>query len=439
MRFTDFIFAAALVYLPYNGHYELTLPVKGVNGANLAVGILLLIILTRHEKAPAPTPLRGRFFFFFFAALVLPFALGQFYDSSTFMDDVTFLENQLFFISLYFVFYHAPRDERSIRVMYGALILTLFLISLQGVRQALDYGIANFNPNRRVTGPFGINVFAANMAAGYFIIMLPVALTTALLARSRPLLRLGSVLCIFLGVFATFYTYSRQAYVTVAALFTFIGVRRSMIAVVLLLVLASTYEVWMPDTVMQRIEMTEHADAGGEEQLDNSTESRFLLWQAAMELLAEHPGGIGLNHFKRSIGSHLPQYKGFDAHNGFVLILTECGVLGLIAFLWLLAGLWGLARQVGKLPGDTSRLYGDALGLGVLGVICADLFGSRISNGEVMVSFWALAGLVARHYAMAQARAREAAKEPAQAPRPAGPPSLVVAQVHHVAGGARRQ
>ena len=438
MRFGDLPFLFAIVYLPYEAHYAWVLDVKGLNALNVIYVVLLVVIFMRKERAPAPTPLKPHLLFFF-AALAIAFVIGESYDSSTMGDDLTVLKNMILYGSLYFLYYHGARDERAIRVMYGAILLTLFLISLQGVRQALDYGIANFNPNRRITGPFANGtVFGANMAAGYFIMMLPVALVTLIMARKHPFWRLGSALCIGLGSFATFYTYSRQAYFALAALFLLIGVRRSAVFAIVLLILGASYDQWLPASVLQRIDMTEQVTDNGEAKLDGSTESRFLLWQGGMALFAERPWGIGLGQWKRNIGGHVPAaYKGFDAHNGFVLTMTECGVLGIAAFLILLGGMWRLARRIEKLPDDESRLYGSALGMAVIGVVCANLFGSRISNGEVMANFWALAGVCARHYMMKTARSREETAKAA----PAAPAlaSMVEPHLHHAAGGARRQ
>ncbi len=438
MRFGDLLFVFAIVYLPYEAHYSWVLDVKGLNALNLIIIVLLVVILTRRQRAPSPTPLKAHFLFFF-AALAIAFVIGESYDSSTLGDELTVLKNAILYASLYFLFYHGARDERAIRVMYAAILFTLFLVSLQGVRQALDYGIASFNPNRRITGPFGGGaVYGANMAAGYFIMMLPMALATLIMARSRPLLRLGSALCIGLGTFATFYTYSRQAYFALAALFLLIGVRRSVVFAVVLLVIGASYDAWLPASVLQRIDMTEQVSDSGEAKLDESTESRFLLWQGGMELFAERPWGIGLGQWKRNIGAHVRGYSGYDAHNGFVLVMTEGGILGIASFVFLLAGMWRLARRVEKLPDPASQLYGNAFAMAVLGVVCANIFGSRISNGEVMADFWALAGIVARHYMMVRDGSREEAAKAGASSAPA-PASMVEAHLHQAGGGARRQ
>jgi O-antigen ligase len=399
MRPWDLVLAATVVYLPYEQHYPLVLPIRGVNVVNIIFIVLAIAVAIRkRDRASAPAPLRARFLLLFLA-LAVAFTVGELYDSSAMAEDATYLKSSIFYMLFFFLFYHAPRDARSIRFLWGAILLTVLLVSVQGMRQAFDYGIANFNPNRRITGPFGQGtVFGANMAAAFFIIMLPMALMTMLMAKSQPLLRLAGAACVFVGVFATFFTYSRQAYFLLAALFVVAGLRRSLAVAILAGALALSYEIWVPSTVVERIDMTEQVDAGGEAKLDASTESRFLLWQGAMELFRERPWGIGVNQFRRNIGQHVPGYAGFDAHNGFILVLTECGVLGFFALAWLLLGLWRLARRIEKLPDASSQLYGSALSMAVLGVACANLFGSRIFNGEVMADFWVMAGLAARHY-----------------------------------------
>ncbi|MGE5097247.1 MAG: O-antigen ligase family protein [Betaproteobacteria bacterium] len=418
MRFRDLLLAATIVYLPYEQHYPLVLPIKGLNAVNVILIVLALAVaLRKHDRVAAPAPLRGRFLLFFLA-LALSFTIGQVYDNTHFADDATYLKNSIFYMLFFFLFYHAASDERSMRAMWGALMLTILLVSVQGVRQALDYGIATFNPSRRVTGPFGQgSVFGANMAAGFFIIMLPAALMVVLAGRSRPWLRLTGFACVLLGVFATFFTYSRQAYFVLAALFVIAGIRRSLAFAIVAAVLAASYELWVPDSVIQRVDSTEQVTASGDATLDASTESRFLIWQGALKLFSERPWGIGLDQFRRNIGAYVPDYSGFDAHNGFILVLTECGVPGLLALLWLLLGLWQLARKIEKLPDATSRLYGNAFSMAVLGVACSNLFGSRIFNGEVMADFWVMAGLAARHYV-------EATRERA-APQEATPPAAV--------------
>ena len=128
---------------------------------------------------------------------------------------------------------------------------------------------------------------------------------------------------------AIFCTYSRQAYLIVAAMLLLMTMKRNVVLGLLILLAVVNYESWVPEGVVTRLAMTEQvSEETGEEQLDESTESRFILWEGAGRLLLSRPWGIGLNHFKREIGSEAPGLAGLDAHNFLVLITTENGIGG---------------------------------------------------------------------------------------------------------------
>jgi O-antigen ligase len=158
------------------------------------------------------------------------------------------------------------------------------------------------------------------------------------------------------------------------------------------------YELWAPQAVVDRIQMTGQEDPEGDRKLDRSTASRFVLWQGAMHLFAERPWGIGLGRFKREIGAHAPDFANYDAHNGFVLVLTEAGIFGFVALAWLLAGLVKLGRQAGSLDdSEDGRVLASGYLISVTGAVAVNFFGSRLFDGAVMGNFWILTALVARY------------------------------------------
>ena len=402
----DFVLAAVVVYLPYQTHFTVEIPLKGLNIVNLLfLLVLAMVLLRKGPKETHPTPLKGRFVFLF-AMMALSFVLGEMNYTAFIEDDVTMLKNNIFFMLFYFLYFHAVRELRTLRVVFLAILFVTFLVSLQGVRQALDYGIGAFNPMKRVTGPYGAgSVTGANLVAAFYVVFVPVAFSVFLLWKSRPFVRMASLLTVALGVMAAFYTYSRQSYVALSVLFLLQSARRAKVVAIIVLIGLATYQLWAPEGVIERIEMTSEgegaasaaaAPGGPDGQLDESTESRFLLWHGGMQLLASRPWGIGLFHFHDEIGSVVPSYAGFDAHNAFVLTLVECGPQGLAALLWLLVGLLGLARRVEKVPGEEARVVGASLLVAMLGVVLTNLFGSRVYNGEVMTNLWILAALGAR-------------------------------------------
>jgi O-antigen ligase len=157
----------------------------------------------------------------------------------------------------------------------------------------------------------------------------------------------------------------------------------------------------VPEGVVDRLTMTEQTDEQGEKKLDESTESRFIIWEGASQMIAERPWGIGLNHFPREMGRYVPGYNKFDAHNGYILVTTEMGVQGLIVLVILLGSLLNLSRKVEQVnTSEEAKSLGTAFQISVIAAILANLFGSRFFNGEVMGNFWILSGLVARYYTL---------------------------------------
>lgn len=402
MSALNLLLAAIIVYVPYQNHYKFVFDLPGLNLINLMFLGALVIVLLRHSRTESPTPLKGHVVWFIIM-LGLAFLVGQFYDGGRIDADAQALKTAIFYPLFYFLFFHAARSEKDIRFLIGALMFVTLLVSLQVFRQALDYGFGNFSESRRAAGPFAPDYRGANLAAAYFVIFLPLYLGLFLHKKSALVVRLSSLAFGVFGVFAAFFTYSRQAYIILALLLSIQAIRRNIFFGVLLGIAVVTYESWVPEGVVQRIEMTEAADPAetDEKKLDESTESRFILWAGALTMIAERPWGVGLNHFQREMGKYVPGYSHFDVHNGFLLVATETGVLGAIVLVTLLIRLLFLGRRLEKLSdAEDARVLGATFQISVLAAMLANLFGSRFFNGEVIGNFWILAGLVARYYTL---------------------------------------
>jgi putative inorganic carbon (hco3(-)) transporter len=78
------------------------------------------------------------------------------------------------------------------------------------------------------------------------------------------------------------------------------------------------------------------------EERDRSASSRLVIWQAAWEMVKDHPLGVGVGHFRYIVGDYTddPDLANRDAHNSFVLCAAETGIPGLIAYLVTLGVAW---------------------------------------------------------------------------------------------------
>jgi O-antigen ligase len=400
-----FVLVGIIFYGTYQTHFNVDLGIKGLNPITILFVLAVWLTASLKQKAATPTPLKGAFYAFFLA-LVWSFLIGQLRDSSTMLDDLTVVKNVVFAMLLYFVAYHASGDRRTREILFAALLGVTALVTLHVWRQAIDYGIGIYNETRRASGPFGANASAANRAAAFFIVFLPVMLTAALYLRQRRYLRQFAVVFTVLGVAGVFFTYSRQAYFVVALLFTYLAFRRNWLLALAVAGIVLGYESWAPEGVIERMQMTHQEDAAGEEKLDESTESRFIIWAGAAQIIASNPLGIGLNKFQNVIGDYLPNYVGMDAHNAYVRFATEGGIPGIAALVALLLALLVLSRRLLRVDrSDETRLLGTAFTVSVMGVICSNIYGSRFFDTDIMGAFWILAGMSARYFTLAREEA----------------------------------
>ena len=350
-QYLNILLAAMIVWVPNQLHLPADLGVKGLNSINLLFLAIIYYVHQRNKKLPPSeaTPLKG-VFIAYFCMLVWGFLAGQLTDRSLMMEDLTAMKNSIFFMCLYFVFFHGARDETSVRHLFYVVLFVAAVAGIEAIREGIDYGFGVYGETKRAAGPFGSNYKASNLAAVFFSMFMPVFAAVALYQKGRPTVRMGAIAGVVILLLGIFCTYSRQAYLIVAAMLLLMTLKRNVLLGILILVAVVNYQAWVPEGVVTRLAMTEQtSEETGEEQLDESTESRFILWAGAGRLLMSRPWGIGLNHFKREIGSEEPSLAGLDAHNFLVLITTEAGPFGGIMTLILYASLGTLAWRFWKL------------------------------------------------------------------------------------------
>jgi hypothetical protein len=416
-----YLLVATVFYIPNQRMFP-DFSLTGLNITNLLFLALLVLILRRRDVAPTSPPLKKQFIAYFLV-LVWGFLIGQLYDGSKMFADLQVLKNAVLYMLLYFLAYYGACDRKTMRLLFYVMLFTVFFDTYLGLRQVMDYGMG-YNETRRVAAPFSWNSTDANRSSAYYTLYLvPMAVTALYLPRR--MLRWFAFACVGFVVFVNFFTYSRQSYGIIVVLLLLLAVRRSPVLVLVLAVALVNYHLWLPDSVVQRIDMTVKTKdvVPGEaeplnKELDTSTESRFIIWGGAAQLFIRNPWGIGLDNFHRRIGEYAPDYAGYDAHDYFVLTTTENGFVAPIALLALLLGLFRLGRRVEKESREPeSRLYGLSLWLGTLAVAMINLYGSRFVDGNLMSNFWILAGMTARYLQIVQESPDAVLKAPRTRPR----------------------
>ncbi|MBU1189127.1 MAG: O-antigen ligase family protein [Gammaproteobacteria bacterium] len=136
----------------------------------------------------------------------------------------------------------------------------------------------------------------------------------------------------------------------------------------LLAVLLAAGVVWLAsqsDIVQQRWQHSLAVLESDPDSLQTATTQRWLIWQTAMRMIAEHPlNGVGVRAFPQAY----PEYAGADdpqlslvdgrlrgnrhPHHFWLEALTDCGIiglLGLLMFMLLLLRAWWRAEPVGRM------------------------------------------------------------------------------------------
>jgi O-antigen ligase len=192
------------------------------------------------------------------------------------------------------------------------------------------------------------------------------------------------------------YSLSRAGYVAFLAGWLFIGLFQQRKLLVLLVVFAFTWTVFVPPAVQQRVEMTYDPQS---RTLDNSANTRLSLWNNAMEVFNTNAAlGTGFNTYEyMNLNKRTDGGTGYyqDTHNYFVKVLLETGVIGLLLFLWLLGRFFSDGYGLFRKARDP---FFASLGLGVMGwlvcAVAANFFGDRWSFLQVNGYVWVIAGLV---------------------------------------------
>ncbi len=396
MNLLLFLLGVLVLYVPNQIHFPSSLGVPGLNVLNVLVLLTFFVYKIKTSEKVEVMPLKGPMIFLFIMVLYA-FVIANIRKPLSFIDDIIYVKTAIFYPLLFFLFYSGLRTIKQVKVFYLILLAVAGLAALEAIREAIDYGIGNYNDSKRASGPFGADASSANRAGVFYSMFLPYFVGMAFFYKESKFIRW----CAWGGVVATvaaiFFTYSRQSYFIAAVAILYLTLRRGGYAPLLFVLLALTYTWWVPEAAMERVSGTQQVTETGEEQLDESTESRLVLWAAAMDMIKDYPIGIGLNRFKSEIGNY-SIYPNKDAHNHYILFATEGSVIALLSLLVLMAALFRIGLKVSRYGDPLSRMVGLSYTCSVVCMALGNVYGSPFSSGEVMGNFWIMSAVVARYY-----------------------------------------
>ena len=286
-----------------------------------------------------------------------------------------------YMIVFFMVVNYVKTPDQAKRLLF-CLFLTCFIVSVYGIIQVPGGG--------RVSAPFEGEVGEPNTFGGYLLLM--GALALALIDNVKDMrVRVGLSVLMIVLLIVLVYTESRASYLAVIPTyltFSVLSQRRFYLLAGLVVVLAVSPFV-LPHKVKERITFTftQREQAGqiqvGKIRLDTSTSARLRAWKGGFQDWRKRP----------ILGYGVTGYGFMDAQ--YPRILVETGIVGMLAFAWLIYGLFGVGLNAWRDQQD-DVLRGLSVGLiaGLVGLLVHAIAANTFIIVRIMEPFWFVTGII---------------------------------------------
>lgn len=301
-------------------------------------------------------------------------------------------KNHMILPVLFIVTLKIIHSKRQMINLYSVILTSMFLVSFHFYRN-FGHTAGHFREERRWSGVFtslGPNEAAAFWAEYSFIVLGMLFLCKLGIWRWPLLAILG------LNIYSMIYSFSRGAYLAFLVAFIFITLAcRNFKAFALLILLVISLTNLVPQSVIERINMTSSEEEG----LETSAQGRLGRWKHGMNLFTKNPIGYGFETvgYLGFRGNSGQLSSGGDPHNRYVEFIVEMGVLGIVLFLYLFylafKGGWKL-----YLAAEDNFLRGLGLGFAATVIACmvVNFFGDRWTYAMLGAFYWVSWALVVR-------------------------------------------
>ncbi len=333
-----------------------------------------------------PTPLNAPNLIYIFISVIATL-YGSFKGYVRLKDGIFYLIKYFEYFLLYFMVINNLKSLRQIKLLVFSMIFILFVISLYAFNQ-------HYSGIERASAPFQEAKGESNTLGGYLVLMIMVVAGLLLNTGS---LKVKGVLSavLFFALPALLFTLSRGSWL--GFLFAYLALmaltpkgKLSLFVILLVMVLFSS--VLLPDYFHKRLTSTFEGEGGKEYSLmgrnitlEGSAAARIITWQTSLRLCKKEPVlGFGA-------GSMGPVID-----NQFARLLLEVGILGLLAFSWIIFAMFRKFLEIRfKLENDEfSRGLIIGFLAGLAGLLVHGFGAATFIIIRIMEPFWFLAAII---------------------------------------------
>jgi O-antigen ligase len=390
-------------------------PVPGLNAETIVIGALYAAGVSSQRRQPQPPPENPFTWPILYYVVVMAFSAARSYLAGVDEAGELFasVKNQLFFVFLAPIAFRLIHTETQLRTALNFIAVTCTLVSIHALwltRDTILRGLM-IERNRAV----GLVAGQSNLFGGFLAMMILIFVAILLGRNLKFRVRLGYVVLVVAMSGALLATMSRGSWLALLLGLCVLALLRGARAIGFVLVVALSAPLWLPQKVVERVEHTFAGRHSTEDQiLEDSAQVRLDQWKALPAIVADAPiFGHGFQSFRLMWAQYSPNREPKAAHSMWVEFLSEEGLVGIVAYLWLL-GLLGITAVRVWLERDVGIERDLALGFmcAILCLALLDTSGTRFRNREVMAFIWVLGGGLARYLAEKRRTSVANAQEP---------------------------
>jgi len=334
------------------------------------------------------------FIFFTFMAVVHSRYLG--------ISQHAFITKTLEWFVVYFLVIEAFSRKKHLKIAAGVFLFTTFSTAIDGLFQFYISGKDIFFGYPAMSGRATAGFPHSNALAAYLLIAVPFSLSL-FLGSHRLWKRMTYFILFFVISWAFILTFSRGAFFSLffGFIFFFLCYRpKFIIWLISILVIFLCFYDFLPPSVIKTARL-DKASLGG------ALDWRLGLWTDSLKMIKERPLlGHGLNAYmklfqkyrrklKTPKGSfdHMPTY----AHNCYIQMWVEVGLLGLMSFLLIIFILFiKTGRAILRMSRKDRNYRLQLVGLlsGVLAFLIDSNFDTQFYSLKLSIYFWFVVGII---------------------------------------------
>jgi len=297
-------------------------------------------------------------------------------------------------IALFFVVIDTFNTKKRINSALVTLFVSLAALVMDCAFQYFTgkdlFRYFTLNDDKRLKASFS----NANDLAGWLILTVPVFIYLGFLKSwTKKILKISLIGLSLLVMICLILTFSRGALIAIfisCFIFAFYFRKKAFILLIFPVIFLLIY-IFTPILEIYSFNFTKGKGS-------ISVIARLDLWERTTKLIADYPIlGSGPGTYVSLIGRYNKDATPNTSypHNSFLQIAAEIGIIGLLAFLWIIIKIFLEALKYrNKLSTNTQKCILLGLSAGLMAFLIQSFFDTNLFSLQLVITFWLLTGLM---------------------------------------------